>query len=72
MEGQASLGKWADHGLTVTGDLFEVTCYGWPLEHKSIEGQASLGKWADNGLTVTGDPFRVICYELPPEATPFS
>ncbi len=44
MEGQASLGKWAGYGLTVTGDLFEVTCYGWPLEHKSMEVQARLGK----------------------------
>ena len=64
MEGQASLGKWADNGLTVTGDRKPVTCYGWPLEHKSMEGQASLGKWAGNGLTVTGDPFRVTCYGL--------
>ena len=49
-------------GLTTTGDQKPVTCYGWPLEHKSMEGQASLGKWAGNGLTVTGDPFRVTCY----------
>ena len=32
MEGQASLDKWPDNGLTVTGDLFEVTCYELPLE----------------------------------------
>ena len=70
MEGRGSLGKWVDNGLTVTGGLKTVTCYGWPLEHKSIEGQASLGKWADNGLTVTGDLFEVTCYELPLEATP--
>ena len=62
MEGQASLGKWAGNGLTVTGDLFEVTCYGPPLEPKSMEGRTGLGKWADNGTF-----FEFICYGSPLE-----
>ena len=32
MEGQASLGKWADNSLTVTRDPFRVTCYELSLE----------------------------------------
>ena len=60
MEGQASLGKWAGNGLIVTGDLFEVTCYGPPPEPKSMEGRTGLGKWADNGTF-----FEFICYGSP-------